>query len=178
MRKGTGVRLVLALVAIATLLILATPVALVAQGTAVPSAPSRGIELGVTGGLVLPPGIQALPTIGVSAGVSLSDLVSLKFGYSHAGISLLGTELASIDFFDLAILLETSWREPFGIYGFGGGSHVLAGALGESIGGAVLLGGLGIRLSPADFMNIRLGYVARVRNGVIHVVEAGISFRF
>jgi len=178
MRKGTGVRLVLALVAMATSLFLAMPVALVAQGTAVASAPSRGIEFGVTGGLLLLPGIQALPTIGVSAGVRLSDLTYLQFGYSHAGISLFGTELASVDFFDLAILLETSWREPFGIYGFGGGSYVLAGALGESIGGAAILGGLGIRLSPADFMNIRLGYVARIRAGVIHFAEAGISFRF
>lgn len=151
----------------------AAPEASVAGGTA-----SRGIELGVSGGLLLVPGTASLPVFGMSAGVSLSDVVALRFAYSHAGIGLAGIELVGINLLDLAIVLETSWRSPFGAYGLAGGSYLLAGALGESYSGALLLGGVGVRLSPADYMSIRLGYAARVRGAVMHILEAGFSVRF
>jgi len=179
MRRENGIALRLRSGGVAVLLVLLVfSIVLTAQSNVWASTSGRGIEIGVTGGLLLVPSITSLATFGVSAGVSLSDYSALRFAVSHAGLGMFGVELYGITFLDLAAQFETSWRQPLGIYGFGGASYVLAGGLGESVTGVVFLGGLGVRISPADFMTIRLGDTIRAKNGAMHVLEAGLAFRF
>jgi hypothetical protein len=115
--------------------------------------------------------------MGVAVAVSLGGLTSIQLGFTHAGAGLFGVGVLGVSFFDLAILLA-SRQEPFGTYMFGGATYAMVSGFAGTTGTVMLLAGLGIRLSLLDFMDIRLGYAARAKYGIMHVLEASVSVRF
>jgi len=163
---------------VATLLVLAAPVTVMAQGTTELPAPSRGLDLGMTTGLLFSTNMPLRHAMGVAVAVSLGGLASLQLGFTHAGAGLFGVGALGVSFFDLAILLAASRQEPFGTYMFGGATYAMVSGFAGTTGTVMLLAGLGIHLSPLDFMDIRLGYAARAKYGIMHVLEASVSVRF
>jgi len=143
------------------------------------SPTSSGIELGASLGLIRFPGIASLRTMGAFASMGLKDNIALKVAYSHAGVALLGFELLGIDFLEASLVLDVAPTRPFGAFVMGGGTYILTtSALEEGVSGVVILAGAGIRLTPVEFMTIRVGYVARIKYGVFHGAVAEVSIRF
>lgn len=122
--------------------------------------------------------LPSFTTFGVSGGAYLRPGVEIGIAYSRAGISFLGIELMSINLFDVYLGADLSPAERFGILLRLGGCYLQANALGEGIGGLVVLAGAGLRLSPIEMVDIFALYNARFRNDLLNSIEAGIRVRF
>lgn len=136
------------------------------------------ITVGAAAGLMWFPETESLSTLGAAIGFSLTPPLAINVSYWHAGISFLGVSLLSVDVFDISLQVDLSHAERFGIYLAGGGSFVLAGSLGEGISGIAGSAALGLRVSPADILRVFIEYHPLIRNGLLHVIQGGISLVF
>jgi hypothetical protein len=167
------------LVALCCLFISVSATTVVGQTLSQQTSPaSQGIEVGASFGLIWVPEIMSLRNMGAFASMRLNDHIALKVAYSHAGVALLGFELLGIDFLEASLVLDVASTRPFGAFVLGGGTYILTSALGEGGSGVAILAGVGIRLTPVEFMTIRVGYVARIKYGVLHGGAAEVSIRF
>ena len=137
-----------------------------------------GIEIGASVGMLLIPDIPSMTTFGVSGGAYIRPGVEIGLAYNHAGMSLLGIELASIDLIDGFLSVDISPKKRFGLLVRLGGSYLRSNVLGEGIGGFLLLAGLGARIAPIDMLELFAQYTARFKYGLLNAVEAGIRIRF
>lgn len=144
------------------------------------SEPQANIGLAGTIGMLFfgDTDLPSFTTFGVSGGAYLRPGVEIGIAYSRAGISFLGIELMSINLFDVYLGADLSPAERFGILLRLGGCYLQANALGEGIGGLVVLAGAGLRISPIEMVDIFALYNARFRNDLLNSIEAGIRVRF
>jgi len=140
------------------------------------AAPS--FDVGLSAGLLLVPDAGSLPTLGGGFGVSLSDKMEVRASYWRAGISFLGVSIMTIDVFDLALAYDMAPEKALGFYAFAGGAYLLAGALGEGIGGIAVTAGFGVRAQPLESIRLYVEYRPLIRSGILHVVQVGASYQF
>lgn len=145
-----------------------------------PAAAHSNIELGGFAGMLLFPDsdLPSFATFGVTGGAYIRSGVEIGLAYSRAGISFFGLELMSINLFDAFVSIDLSPAKRFGVLLRLGGSYLQANALGEGVGGLLLLAGVGFRISPIEMMDLFAQYNARFKYGLISTFEAGIRFRF
>jgi len=157
--------------------VLASLLLSVAAGAQI-AADGSSIELGMSFGLMWLEDIEPMSTVGGVVGISMTPELAIRASYWHAGISFLGISLLSVDAFDLTLVVNLSAGLRYSFYAMGGAGFLLAGALGESISGFLASAGLGLRVSPIDMLSVFVEYKPLIRNGVIHVIQAGISLAF
>jgi hypothetical protein len=141
-------------------------------------AQQTSFDVGLSFGLLLIPDAGSMATVGGAFGVSISDSVEFRISYWRASMSFLGITIMSIDVFDAALVLDLAPSSPVGIYVFGGGAYLLAGVLGEGIGGAAITAGLGLRAEPTESVKIYVEYRPLIKYDILHVVQVGASIAF
>jgi hypothetical protein len=148
--------------------------------TAVSPVVQSSFELGGFAGMIILPdaSLSSLTTFGIRGGAFVTPRIEVGMAFSRAGISFLGVQLASINLFDGFASVDLMPTRQFGVLLRLGGSYILAEALGEGAGGFALLAGFGLRISPLDMIDFVAQYNARLRNGLLSTIEAGIRIRF
>ena len=139
-------------------------------------APS--FDVGLSVGLLIMPNVGSLPTMGGGFGVPLVDNMSIRASYWRTGISLLGVSIMTVDVFDLTLMYDMAPKSTIGFYVFGGGAYLLAGVMGQGVGGFALTAGFGVHAQPIKSVHLYAEYCPLIRNEILHVVQIGASFLF
>jgi len=135
--------------------------------------------LGGTVGRLLVPGIpEGIGMFGGAVDIFFTPAVSMTVGYSRASVSVLGFEIFSLWIFGIDACVDIMPTSAIGIYVLGGGGYIGASLLGSGVGGSFFGGGVGIRLSPAEYLRVFIQGRVRWLASAMNSIEGGLSIVF
>ena len=136
------------------------------------------IELGATVGLFWFTDTPQLATVGVVLGVAVSPGLGMRVSGSRAAVSLFGFELLSVTVVSVSICAELTPGNSIGLYLLGGGSYIMANALGVGLSGLGAHAGIGLRVTPTPTLKFFAEYCPHIKNDLMHAAKAGVSVIF
>jgi hypothetical protein len=136
------------------------------------------IELGATIGLLWFTDTPQMTTVGAVLAIPVASGLTMRISGSRTAIELFGVELLSITVASASLCLDLSAQDRLGLYVLGGGSYLLASALGEGISGIAANAGIGLRVTPTPTLKLFVEYCPLIKYGVMHAARIGVSVLF